>query len=105
MYDLGDYDRALDDAINAIRLYQNDPDYDTLAATAAGRIGDPAAARRRLEPILVVKDSAILRVAVAKLALATGDTAAALLHAQRALQLDPANEAAQAVLRALASHP
>lgn len=103
MYDLGEYDRALDAAISAIRLYQNDADYDTLAASAAGRIADPASARRRLEPVLLVKDSAIIRVAVAKLALAGGDRAAALLNAQRALQLDPASEAAQALLRALAS--
>jgi len=47
-----------------------------------------------------VSDTAALRVGIAQVALRQGDGAAALVNARRALQLEPGNPAAQAIVKA-----
>jgi hypothetical protein len=53
-----------------------------------------------LRPALDTKDTAVLRVAIAKISLALRDLPAARADALRALQLDPNNADAKSVLAA-----
>ena len=66
--ELGEHDLALSEAIAAIRLLPTEPHYDDVAAAAASRAPDRAAARRSLEEILAIKDSDALRTALSRLA-------------------------------------
>ncbi|TMD59635.1 MAG: hypothetical protein E6I87_08900 [Chloroflexi bacterium] len=95
---LGDYDVALDAASRAIRLHRDEPSYDSIAAQAALGVADRAAARQRVEELLAFRDSPTLRIAAALLALTLNDAEGARLHARRALQLDPQNQPARAIL-------
>lgn len=65
--DLGEYDLALSEAVAAIKLLPADPHYDDVAAAAAVRAVDRAAARRSLEDALALKDSGTLRTALSRL--------------------------------------
>jgi O-antigen ligase/Tfp pilus assembly protein PilF len=92
---------ALTAAVDAIRLFPNpqNPFYDGFAAAAAAKV-DTATAKRELERALGYKETARLRVALAEVALREGDKPAVLANAQRALQLDPKNPDAPALIRA-----
>jgi len=97
---LGKPESALDAIVGALRLYKGDPRYDSIAASAANRATDLNAARRALDEALSFKESAVLRVALGNVALRQGDRAAALTNAKRALQLEPNNAEARALLQA-----
>jgi len=94
---------SLGAAVDAILIAQNpnDPHYDGLAAAASAKVADPAVARRELERALASRETARLRVALAQVDLRQGDKAAALTNARRALELDPANTDAAALIRAV----
>lgn len=87
----GQHELALQEMLTAIRLYRGDSSYDLLIAEAALRDGSPESARRIVEEILGVKESATLRVVLARLALKLNDAVAARRNAERALELDPNN--------------
>ena len=65
--ELGEYDLALSEAVAAIKLLPTEPRYDDVAAAAAARASDRAAARRSLEDALALKDSGTLRTALSRL--------------------------------------
>jgi tetratricopeptide (TPR) repeat protein len=98
---LGDPALALDEVTAALRLYKGDPGYDRVAADAALRLPDRSSARAKLEEILSLKESAPLRTAAAKLALASGDREVARMNATRALQLDSTDADARTILAQL----
>jgi O-antigen ligase/Flp pilus assembly protein TadD len=95
----GEYELALDAASHAIRLYPDEPSYDFIAAEAALGIADPTTAQRKLEELIVIHDSATLRVTAAQLALALDDREGARKNARRALDLEPRNSTAIAILK------
>jgi O-antigen ligase len=95
----GDAVTALDEARIATRLYPTGTDYEPVALQAAARVQDRALARRALEEIASLRETANVRIALAKLDLALGDTAAALREAKRALELSPGNAEAAAILK------
>ena len=90
---------ALDAVSVAIRLDQSDPEHDLVAADLALRVPDAVAARAALERIITVKDSAVLRVALAQTSLKLDDIASARAHLRRAMELDPRNAPARELLR------
>lgn len=92
---LGDPALALDAASTAIRLYKGDAEYDSVAADAAMRLPDPATAQAALERLIQEKDSAAVRVALARLAIKRSDTVTARRHVERALALDPQHASAK----------
>jgi O-antigen ligase len=98
---VGDHAAALEAVATAIRLYKDDPAYDSTAADAASRSPDPQAARLALEMIIREKDSAVLRVALAQLSLRLNEIDAARMHLRRAIELDPANAPARDLARQL----
>lgn len=102
-YFLGRYDLALKEIVSAIKLFRLDPTFDKRAADAAARATNKSAARAELDDVLGWKDTAVLRVTAAQLALDQHDTAAAAAHARRALELEPANSDAQRILAAATS--
>jgi hypothetical protein len=67
-YSLGEFDLAVSESVAAIKLLPTDSHYDDVAAAAAARAPDRAAARRSLEEALSVKDSDTLRAARSRLA-------------------------------------
>lgn len=85
----GDPSVALDASATAIRLYKGEPEYEAVAADAALRLQDAAAARSTLERIVEEKDAPVLRVALARISLKLNDPIAARAHLRRALELDP----------------
>ena len=95
----GDVATALDEARIATRLYPAGTDYEPVALQAAARMQDRAAARRALQEIASLRETATVRIALAKLDLALGDAAAARAEAKRALELEPGNAEAEALLR------
>lgn len=97
----GDHLAALEAAASAIRLHKNEPQYDVVAADAATRLANATVARMWLDRIVREKDSAVLRVALARVSLKLNDTAAAQTHVRRALELDPQNVPAQELMRQL----
>lgn len=98
---LGDPASALDASAVAVRLYKGEPEYDTVAVDAALRMSDASAARLALERIVREKDSAVLRLGLAQLSLRLKDAAAARMHVQRALELDPQNASARDLAKQL----
>ncbi len=68
----------------AIRLYPGDASFERLAGDAAQRVSDRAPLGAMLEELVSVKESAVLRVALARVAL-MNDRAAALANVRRAL--------------------
>ena len=98
---LGDPAAALDAVAVAIRIDRTEPEYDMVAADAATRMPDAAAARAALERIITTKDSAVLRVALAQIALKVNDITTARVHLRRALELDPQNAPARELTRQL----
>jgi len=98
---VGENQVALAAAGEAIRLYTRAPSYDVVAAKAAAGMSDRAAARAMLEDIVRTKDSAVLRVALARICVELRDQSAARQNAQRALQLEPNNQEARAILDSL----
>lgn len=86
---LGEQAQALEASTTAIRLYKGEPEYEAVAADAALRLQDFAAARSALERIVGEKDAPVLRVALARIALKLNDPIAARAHLRRALELDP----------------
>jgi len=65
-YNLDDPRTALRESVRAIELFQGDPEYDRVAALAAGKLGD-AEARDLIKAALKAKDSDALRAALADL--------------------------------------
>ncbi len=97
----GKPERALEILVTAVSLNRNNPTNDVVASEAAARASDAQQARRLVERILQTKESAILRVTLAQLALRTGDRQSALSNAQRALELEPSNAEAQRLIASL----
>lgn len=97
----GDPAAALDASLEAIRLHRGEPEYDAAAAEAALRMTDVTAGRSGLERIIALKDSAVLRVALARVSIKLQDAAAARAHVRRALELEPQNAAARELLTQL----
>jgi tetratricopeptide (TPR) repeat protein len=100
----GDFATALDQATRAIRIYPIAPEYEPVALQAAAKV-DPPVARTALEEIAALRDTAPVRLALAKVDLALGDTAAARANAKRALELAPGNAEAQSVLQQAGGGP
>lgn len=96
---LGQAPVALDEIIQAMRLYSRDADYDVIAARAATAVLDRAAARAGLETLLAMRDSATLRIALARVCLLAPDLACARENASRALELNAGNAEAINLLK------
>jgi tetratricopeptide (TPR) repeat protein len=94
----GAYDMALDAAGHAMRLHPGNADYEYLAVAAALSLTDAQAARNTLDELLSIHESAALRVGLAKLSLQLNDRDSARREAARALELDPENDDAKAIL-------
>lgn len=97
----GDNDLAFREITRAIALYREEPRFDTIAREIALRAPNAAAAREFLAMVGAYKESATLRLATAQVAMKLGDRDAARENARRAVQLDPTNADAQALLRQL----
>lgn len=100
---LGEHASALEASATAIRLYKGEPEYEAVAADAALRLQDAAAARSALERIVGEKDAPVLRVALARVSLKLNDTIAARAHLRRALELDPQYAPALELVKQLGS--
>lgn len=99
----GDFAIALDEARIATRLHPAGTDYEPVALQAAARMQDRVTARRSLEEIASLRETVNIRIALAKLDLALGDAAAARAEAKRALELEPGNAEAEALLKSAGS--
>lgn len=95
----GDHAGALRASEAAIRLYKGEPEYESVAADAALRLQDGAAARVALERIVQEKDAPVLRVALARISLNLRDPGSARSHLRRALELDPQNAPARELMQ------
>jgi O-antigen ligase len=85
----------------AVALNRNNPSNDAVAEQAAAKVTDPARARLLLERILAAKESSVLRLTLSRVALRLNDRPAALMNAQRALELDPTNGEAKSLIASL----
>jgi O-antigen ligase/cytochrome c-type biogenesis protein CcmH/NrfG len=94
----GDYDLALQAAARAARLSPGEPGCEELAVAAALAVSDPHVGVRALDELLALHESATFRVGLAKLALELKDRDGARRQASRALELDPQNRDARAIL-------
>ena len=94
-------ERSLEAAAKAIQLYPFDQRYDNQARTAAHETRDLPGAITVLQRALESKNSVQLRLALADVALRAGNGDLARQNAQRALDLDPANVEALALLKAV----
>lgn len=94
----GDYDLALRAAVHAVQLSPGDPAYEDLAIASALAVSDPHVGLSALDQLLAVHESAAIRVGLAKLALELNDRDGARRQASRALELDPQNRDARAIL-------
>ncbi len=97
----GDRQLAESEIARAIALYQDDPSSYRTAVLIAAKNSDPKAALAFLQSLVHWKDNAILRAGIAQAAMTAGERDVARENAQRALQLDPNNADAKAVLAAL----
>jgi tetratricopeptide (TPR) repeat protein len=97
----GQPEQSLETIAVAVALYRNNPNNDTVAAEAAPKIADAAKARVLVERILAVKESAVLRLTLSRVALRLNDRQDALANAQRALALDPTNGEAKSLVASL----
>src|SRR5207244_2589149 len=96
----GQYEVAISSAVDAMALYPL-PDYDKFAVDPALAWGDPRRARDDLRRALPHRDSAAIRIALARLSLKLGDRATARVDVGRALELDPLNLEAKDILSQL----
>lgn len=94
----GGYDVALEAAGQAMRLHPGYAEYEDLAVAAALSLSDARAGLNAVEKLLAIHESATLRVGLAKLSLQLNDRNAARREAGRALELDPQNSDAKAIL-------
>jgi O-antigen ligase/tetratricopeptide (TPR) repeat protein len=94
----GQCDLALRSAVTALTLHQDDSSFDRFAARAAACASDRQLASHLLGQGVEVKDSVVLHIALAEVALQLGDKESARRHAQRALELQPGNRDAQRIL-------
>lgn len=99
--EFGEQDLAYAEVTRAVALFTREPRFDTVAAQMAARGADARAALAFLEGVLRYKESAALRLAAAQTALRAGEREVARDNARRAVQLDPGNADAQALLRSL----
>lgn len=93
----GRHDLALQEIEAAIRLHRHDANYDTLAADIAVR-ADGGTGRRTLEAILQIKESIVVRLALARVELKSNDLSAARAQVRRVLELDPENQDARRLM-------
>lgn len=98
---LGQPEQALETLAVAVSLNSTNTNNDAVAAEAAAKLADPQRARALLERILVIKESAVLRLALANVALRLNDRDLALSNVHRALELDPANVDARRLISSL----
>jgi O-antigen ligase/tetratricopeptide (TPR) repeat protein len=96
---LGQNDRAFAETARATALFPFA--YDGLLAKTALRASDRAAARAAIVRVLSEHDTAALRVALGTMDLESGDRASAIIHARRALLLDPSNPDAKQLAQRL----
>jgi tetratricopeptide (TPR) repeat protein len=87
----GQPEEALKTLAIAVTLNRANPANDIVASEAATRVSDPQRARALVERILENKESALLRLTLAKVALRLNDRDLALTNARRALELEPGN--------------
>jgi len=97
----GQPEEALTTLAIAVSLNRGNPTNDIVASEAATRVSDPQRARALVERILENKESALLRVTLAKVALRLSDRELALTNARRALELEPGNADALKVVSSL----
>ena len=97
-YAMGEYDLSLDAAGALLRMLPASNAYDGYAARAAIVALDPGSAHAKLETFLTTRESALLHLATAQLAVKLNDLPNARMHAKRALELDPTNAGAQRLL-------
>jgi cytochrome c-type biogenesis protein CcmH/NrfG len=97
----GEPEQALTTLALAVSLNQRNPTNDIVASEAATRVADPQRARALVERILEKKESALLRVTLAKVALRLNDRELALTNARRAIELEPGNTDALKVISGL----
>ena len=101
----GDHAGALKASAAAIHLYKGESEYEAVAADAALRMQDTAAARTALEGIVQEKDAVVLRVALARISLKLNDPDSARRHLRRAIELDPQNAPARELLQQVGVGP
>jgi O-antigen ligase len=99
-YTLKQYDLSLQAAVAAISLWPRG-DNDALAARAAGQATDVRQARSMLENALRYRDSPVLHLALAEVALRLQDYETARAEAKRTLELAPDDAGAEEMLRAI----
>jgi uncharacterized protein HemY len=87
----GEPEQALTTLALAVSLNPRNSTNDIVASEAATRVSDPQRARALVERILEKKESALLRVTLAKVALRLNDRELALTNVRRALELEPGN--------------
>ncbi len=97
----GQNDVALSEAITGLSLTPRaTPGLPDVCVSAAAGLPDPNEGRRMLENAIASRETAGLRTALAALALKMGDREGARDNATRALQLDPTDPRARAILAA-----
>ena len=101
----GDHAGALKASAAALHLYKGEPEYEAVAADAALRMQDSAAARTALEGIVQEKDAVVLRVALARISLKLNDPDSARRHLRRAIEIDPQNAPARELLQQVGIGP
>jgi cytochrome c-type biogenesis protein CcmH/NrfG len=94
-------EQALTTLAIAVSLNPRNSTNDIVASEAATRVSDPQRARSLVERILEKKESALLRVTLAKVALRLNDRELALTNARRAIELEPGNTDALKVISGL----
>jgi O-antigen ligase/Flp pilus assembly protein TadD len=99
-FQLDRYDVALEAAVTALQREGRTSKYDQVAADAARRLPSPNTLAL-LEEALATKETAALHVAVADVALRSGEKQVALTHVRRALILEPENAEAKRILASL----
>lgn len=99
--DFGDPADALRAAVRGRSLAPEDLRFERIAAEAARRWDDVSAARGLLGEAVALRESALLRVALAQLAFRARDYEAVRANASRALELDPDQADAKYLLSAV----
>jgi cytochrome c-type biogenesis protein CcmH/NrfG len=97
----GEPEEALTTLALAVSLNPRNSTNDIVASEAATRVSDPQRARALIERILEKKETALLRVTLAKVALRLSDRELALTNARRAIELEPGNADALKVVSSL----
>ena len=94
-------DDAIQHILHALVLYPGGAGWDAKLARASAHAVDLGAARAALAEAARRNDTAVVRVGLSRLALKLGDLADARANAKRALELEPSNADAQALLQQL----